>query len=85
MSFYLKTWSGPKWTSIMDITTVLLTIQSLLDIHYIMNQTKKCKPYENTLYNFQIIRRLVILLLLKNYFDPQVLFVSFKEMDNENK
>ena len=27
----LGTWSGPKWTSIMDITTVLLTIQSLLD------------------------------------------------------
>ena len=27
----LGTWAGPKWTSIMDITTVLLTIQSLLD------------------------------------------------------
>ena len=27
----LGTWSGPKWTSIMDITTILLTIQSLLD------------------------------------------------------
>tara|TARA_B100001123_G_C15270903_1_gene1010297 strand:- start:1221 stop:1940 length:720 start_codon:yes stop_codon:yes gene_type:complete len=27
----LGTWSGPKWTSIMDITTVLMTIQSILD------------------------------------------------------
>ena len=27
----LGTWSGPKWTSVMDITTVLLTIQSILD------------------------------------------------------
>jgi len=27
----LGTWSGPKWTSIMDISTVLLSIQSLLD------------------------------------------------------
>tara|TARA_B100001093_G_C26569641_1_gene902375 strand:- start:106 stop:780 length:675 start_codon:yes stop_codon:yes gene_type:complete len=27
----LGTWNGPSWTSIMDINTVLLTIQSLLD------------------------------------------------------
>tara|TARA_B100000902_G_C27285533_1_gene904217 strand:+ start:1055 stop:1747 length:693 start_codon:yes stop_codon:yes gene_type:complete len=27
----LGTWSGEKWSSIMDITTILLTIQSLLD------------------------------------------------------
>ena len=27
----LGTWSGPKWTSIMDITTIFITIQSLLD------------------------------------------------------
>ena len=26
----LGTWSGPKWTSIMDVTTVILCIQSLL-------------------------------------------------------
>ena len=27
----LGTWSGPKWTTIMDISTVLLSLQSLLD------------------------------------------------------
>ena len=27
----LGTWSGPGWTTIMDISTVLLSIQSLLD------------------------------------------------------
>jgi ubiquitin-protein ligase len=27
----LGTWNGPSWSSIMDINTVLLTIQSLLD------------------------------------------------------
>ena len=27
----LGTWSGPSWTHTMDITIVLLTIQSLLD------------------------------------------------------
>ena len=27
----LGTWHGPKWTSIMDTSTVLLTIQSIID------------------------------------------------------
>ena len=27
----LGTWNGPKWTTVMDISTVLLSIQSLLD------------------------------------------------------
>ena len=39
----LGTWSGPKWTTIMDITTVLLTIQSLLDnnpLHHEPGQEK---------------------------------------------
>ena len=40
----LGTWSGPKWTTVMDITTVLLTIQSLLDknpLHHEPGQEKK--------------------------------------------
>tara|TARA_B100001094_G_C18107283_1_gene759133 strand:- start:627 stop:1343 length:717 start_codon:yes stop_codon:yes gene_type:complete len=27
----LGTWNGPKWTTVMDISTILITIQSLLD------------------------------------------------------
>ena len=48
----LGTWSGPKWTSIMDITTVLLTLQSLLDenpLHHEPGQRKKCRTYKYTL------------------------------------
>ena len=34
----LGTWSGPSWTHTMDITTVLLTIQSLLDNNPLANE-----------------------------------------------
>jgi ubiquitin-protein ligase len=82
----LGTWSGPKWTSIMDITTVLLTIQSLLDknpLHHEPGQEKNV-THMNTLYNEIIRYESYNTLLLKNYFDPNELFVNFKEeMDNE--
>lgn len=54
----LNTWSGPKWKSIMDISSILLTIQSLLDnnplIHEpgygknspIHDKYRKCVEYE---------------------------------------
>ena len=41
----LGTWSGPSWTSAMDITNVLMTIQSILDNNPIMNEP----GYENVL------------------------------------
>jgi len=82
----LGTWSGPKWTSIMDITTVLLTIQSLLDknpLHHEPGQEKNVS-HTNTLYNEIIRYESYNTLLLKNYFDTHELFASFKEeMDNE--
>lgn len=34
----LGTWSGPGWTTVMDITNVLLTIQSLLDNDPLCNE-----------------------------------------------
>ena len=34
----LGTWSGPSWTHTMDITTILLTIQSLLDNNPLANE-----------------------------------------------
>ena len=36
----LGTWSGPKWTSVMDTSTVLLTIQSLLDKKPLFDRVK---------------------------------------------
>lgn len=34
----LGTWHGPSWTSVMDITNILLTIQSLLDNNPLLNE-----------------------------------------------
>lgn len=68
----LGTWSGPKWTSIMDITTVLLTIQSLLDknpLHHEPGQEKN-NGEQNKLYNDVIKYETLNTLLLKNYIDP---------------
>ena len=67
----LGTWSGPKWTSIMDITTVLITIQSLLDnnpLHHEPGQENNNSP-QNELYNQVIKYESINTLLLKNIMD----------------
>ena len=77
----LGTWSGPKWTSIMDITTVLLTLQSLLDenpLHHEPGQEKNV-GHTNILYNEIIKYESLNTLLLKNYFDTHDLFIDFKD------
>jgi ubiquitin-conjugating enzyme E2 Z len=83
----LGTWSGPKWTSIMDITTILLTIQSLLDDNPLHHEPGLKKTENtNTLYNEIIKYESLNTLLLKNYTDGGELFVSFREnMDMEIK
>ena len=49
-----------------------------------MNPVKKNVTHTNTLYNEIIRYESYNTLLLKNYFDPNELFVNFKEeMDNE--
>ena len=49
----LGTWSGPSWTHTMDITTVLLTIQSLLDNNPLANEPgyEKIVAEKNILYD----------------------------------
>lgn len=77
----LGTWSGPKWTSIMDITTILLTIQSLLDnnpLHHEPGQEKNVSK-TNTLYNEIIKFESLNTLLLKNYTEIKGVFFDFKE------
>ena len=77
----LGTWSGPKWTSIMDITTVLLTLQSLLDenpLHHEPGQEKN-NTNTNSLYNDKIKYESLNTLLLKNYMDTEGIFLNFKE------
>lgn len=77
----LGTWSGPKWTSIMDITTVLIVIQSLLDnnpLHHEPGQENN-NTKQNDLYNEIIKYESINTLHLKNLKDPPYGFESFKE------
>ena len=84
----LGTWSGPKWTSIMDISTVLIVIQSLLDdnpLHHEPGQeNNKTKTNEN--YNEVIKYESINTLLIKNMIEPMETFHMFhcdmrKELD----
>ena len=77
----LGTWSGPRWTSIMDITTVLLTVQSLLDnnpLHHEPGQENN-KTKQNDLYNEVIKYESINTLFLKNIIDPPIGFEIFQE------
>tara|TARA_Y100000389_G_C17456156_1_gene518314 strand:+ start:1569 stop:2264 length:696 start_codon:yes stop_codon:yes gene_type:complete len=77
----LGTWSGPKWTSIMDVTTVLLVIQSLLDnnpLHHEPGQENN-NTKQNELYNEIIKYESINTLYLKNLKDPPYGFECFKE------
>ena len=77
----LGTWSGPRWTSIMDITTVLLTIQSLLDknpLHHEPGQENN-NTKQNDLYNEVIKYESINTLFLKNIIDPPIGFEVFQE------
>jgi ubiquitin-protein ligase len=82
----LGTWGGPKWTSIMDISTVLLTLQSLLDnnpLHHEPGQENN-KSKENSMYNEVIKYESINTLLLKNINHPPFGFEMFLEnMKNE--
>lgn len=63
----LGTWSGPKWTSIMDISTVLLSIQSLLDTNPLSHEPGNISKNEviNNAYNdviqYETIKTLCLL------------------------
>ena len=82
----LGTWSGPKWTSIMDITTVLLTIQSLLDnnpLHHEPGQENN-KTMMNNLYNEVIKYESIQTLTIKNLVDtPEGFNIFLDDMKEE--
>lgn len=87
----LGTWNGPKWTSIMDITTVLLCIQSLLDsnpFHHEPGQENNNSP-EVLLYNEVIQYDSINTLLIQNFIDTPEGFNIFheemKDILNKNK
>ena len=81
----LGTWSGPGWTTIMDISTVLLSIQSLLDSDPLLNEPgfyRKNKHQLNIIneYNDVIFFENISSLLMKNYYNIPEKFLVFKEI-----
>ena len=77
----LGTWSGPKWTSIMDISTVLLCIQSLLDnnpLHHEPGQEQNMGN-TNTIYNQIIGYNTIQSLITDNLKRIPIGFEDFKE------
>ena len=72
----------------MDITTILLTIQSILDDNPLHHEPGQEKNISNTnkLYNEIIKFESLNTLLLKNYFDTPLQFEDFKkDMEKELK
>ena len=68
----IGTWSGPKWTSIMDVSSVLLSIKSLLDnspLHHepgYSNKTIKKNIELSKIYNEVILHNSVYYLYNRN-------------------
>lgn len=76
----LGTWSGPQWTTIMDISSVLLSIQSLLDNNPLDHEPgfsgKKMAVHDN--YKRCVEYETIRTLILKNTSDIPEPFLCFK-------
>ena len=82
----LGTWSGPKWTSIMDLSSILLSIQSLLDKDPIRNEPGYAcsKTKLNTNYNTVIEYNSIQSLLIDTYNHLPSDFYCFREFIKTN-
>lgn len=85
----LGTWSGPGWTTIMDVSTVLLSIQSLLDCDPLLNEPGFYKKNKHQIdiinnYNDVIFFENINSLLIKNYLDVPPKFIVFKDAIYKN-
>ena len=79
----INTWSGPKWTSIMHIGSILLSIQSLLDnnpIHYEPGYEKEIGELNDN-YN-KIVKYDIYQNLLCNYKNIPSDYSSFTDIIN---
>ena len=78
----LGTWSGPQWTTVMDISSVLLTIQSLLDDNPLDNEP----GYTGKMSDIHVQYKECVLfekfrtLILKNIFSIPDNFACFREI-----
>lgn len=78
----LGTWSGPKWSTIMDISSVLISIQSLLDMNPLDHEPgftgKTSEVHEN--YRECVSYERFRTLIYRNIFDIPEPFVVFKSI-----
>ena len=84
----LGTWDGPQWTTIMDISTVLLSIQSILDKYPLLNEPGyniNDKSHYKIIndYNLVTFSESILSLIIRNYENTQEDFIIFKSYMNE--
>ena len=92
----LGTWSGPSWTPVMDITNVLITIQSLLDNNPLCNEPgyenisdKKFNLHQNyiKLIEYNTLNSLILDRLTTEYEDFEIFkseMLSYFKKNHEN-
>jgi ubiquitin-protein ligase len=85
----IGTWSGPQWTTIMDISTVLLSLQSILDNDPLLNEPGFHRNNKHQLkminnYNDVIFCENIKSLIMKNYSNIPEDFLVFKDTIIDN-
>lgn len=88
----LGTWNGPSWSSIMDINTVLLTIQSLLDNNPLIHEPgcnnskfkKKQIIYKNIV-NYNTFNSLIIDVVNRDLGDFEIFRETIDKSFNRDK
>ena len=82
----INTWSGPKWTTVMHIGSILLSIQSLLCNDPLHNEPgfEKEVGKRNDLYNMIVKYDTYNHLILKNGFEIHPMFESFKPVIDDH-
>ena len=82
----LGTWSGPGWTTIMDISSVLISIQSLLDYNPLEHEPgfSGKQSINHTLYAEAVRYETFRTLITKNIIDIPNELLCFKDIINEH-
>ena len=77
----INTWSGPKWTTVMHIGSILLSVQSLLCNNPLHNEPgfESEVGQRNDYYNMIVEYDTYNHLIRKNGFEIHPLFISFKD------